>query len=76
MGVRCTADLYPRPWAGVVACCCESCGRYFRRYGYVLFFSVSVCGLGMEWFGINPGSSVIIGVLTGLWTAENWCLSM
>ena len=30
-------------------------------------FPVSVCGFGMEGFGKwNPGSSVVIGMLTGL----------
>ena len=39
------------------------------------FFPVSVCGLGMEGFGKNLGS-VVIGVLTGPWAAESWCLSI
>ena len=37
---------------GMHFCCC--------------FFPVSDCSLGMKGFGINPGSSVIIGVLSGL----------
>ena len=39
------------------------------------FFPVSVCGLGLEESGKNLGS-VVIGVLTGPWAAESWCLSM
>ena len=38
------------------------------------FFHVFVCGLGLEEFSKSLGS-VVIGVLTGPWAAESWCLS-
>ena len=76
LGGRCTGELYPGLWAGVAVGCCDSCSGYLRRQGYAGFFLVSACGLGMEGFGKNPSSSVVIGVLTGLWAAGSWCLSI
>ena len=75
LGGRCTGDLYPGPWAEVAVCCCESCSGYLCRQGYDGYFvPVSVYGLGIEGIGKNPGSSVVIGMWTGLCGQPRACV--
>ena len=68
-------DLYPGPWALLCAAVGRAVDISVARGKWVFFFPVSVCGLGLEEFGKNLGS-VVIGVLTGPWAAESWCLSV